>query len=334
MSNDEPQSISVICDDLDAALRHYTEELGFEVDEVFPADSPRLVVVSQGNQRVRLEKGDADKPQTAEPISAGLVVTPATAGAWHAGRAGMAYRDLLPGRSQGRVIASHIRIPDGGPVPDYVHYHQVVFQIIFCVRGWVRVVYEDQGPPFVMEPGDCVLQPPQIRHRVLECSDGLEVVEISAPAEHRTIADRSRALPAAGLDPHHVYGGQRFVFHEASRAEWVSGPAAGWETTNTGIDEATGGLGSVTALRTALSDRPLRLTAGDGLSFQFVLRGAGHLEAGGDRDWALGPCDGFAVPQEEDVRLTAGSAGMELLRVTLSGAGQGARADGVAMLHE
>jgi quercetin dioxygenase-like cupin family protein len=40
--------------------------------------------------------------------------------------------------------------------------------MIYCHRGWVRVVYEDQGEPFVMHPGDCVLQPPGIRHRVLE----------------------------------------------------------------------------------------------------------------------------------------------------------------------
>ena len=333
MPDDEPQSISVICDDLDAALHHYTEELGFEVDEVFPADSPRLVVVSQGDQRVRLEKGDAAEPQTAEPISAGLVFTSATAGAWHAGRAGMAYRDLIPGRRQGRVIASHIRIPDGGAVPDYVHYHHVAFQIIFCVRGWVRVVYEDQGPAFVMEPGDCVLQPPQIRHRVLECSDGLEVVEISAPAEHRTIADRSLPLPTAGLDRQRVYGGQRFVFHQASRAEWLRGPAAGWETSSAGIDEATGGLGSVTVLRSTTGDQPLRLAAGDGLSFQFVLRGAGRMQAGSDRDRALGPCDGFVVPQDGDVLLTAGSAGLELLQVVLHGADEGARDGGVASLH-
>ena len=334
MSGDDMQSISVICDDLDAALRHYTEELGFEVDEVFPADLPRLVVVSQGDQQVRLERASPATPHAAEPASASSIVTPATAGAWHAGRAGMAYRDLIPGRRQGRVIASHIRIPDGGPVSDYVHYHHVAFQIIFCVRGWVRVVYEDQGPSFVMEPGDCVLQPPQIRHRVLECSDGLEVVEISAPAEHRTIADRSLALPTDRLDRHRTYGGQRFVFHQASGAERVSGPTPGWETINTGIGEATAGLGSVTVLRSATSNQPLRLAAGDGLSFQFVLRGAGRLQAGGKRDRPLGPCDAFVVPQDEDVLLTAGSAGMELLRVTLSGAGQGARADSVSLLRE
>ena len=94
---------------------------------------------------------------------------------WGHGRAGMKYRDLIPGRLGGCFIASHIKIADGGPVPDYVHYHRIRFQMIYCLTGWVKVVYEDQGEPFVMRRGDCVLQPPEIRHRVLESSDGLEV---------------------------------------------------------------------------------------------------------------------------------------------------------------
>src|SRR5262245_50397922 len=99
----------------------------------------------------------------------------ATNDAWYVGRAGMEYRDLIPGRLGGRFIASHIRIPGGGETPDYVHYHKALFQMIYCKAGWVRVVYEDQGPPFALEAGDCVLQPPEIRHRVLESSPGLEV---------------------------------------------------------------------------------------------------------------------------------------------------------------
>ena len=66
---------------------------------------------------------------------------------WVIGRAGMQYRDLVPSRLGGAIIASHIRIPDGGPVPDMVHFHKVGFQLIFCIKGWVDVVYEDQGGP-------------------------------------------------------------------------------------------------------------------------------------------------------------------------------------------
>ena len=64
---------------------------------------------------------------------------------WHTGRVDMQYHDLIPDRHGGRFIVSHIRIPEGGPVPDYVHHHKIHFQMIFCYKGWVKVVYEDQG---------------------------------------------------------------------------------------------------------------------------------------------------------------------------------------------
>ena len=41
----------------------------------------------------------------------------------------------------------------GGPVADWVHFHRVALQLIYVRCGWVRVVYEDQGEPFVMQPG-------------------------------------------------------------------------------------------------------------------------------------------------------------------------------------
>ena len=34
----------------------------------------------------------------------------------------------------------------------------------------------------MLRAGDFVTQPPTIRHRVLECSDGLEVLEVGSPA--------------------------------------------------------------------------------------------------------------------------------------------------------
>ena len=73
------------------------------------------------------------------------VSTQQSEGGFGVGRAGMLYRDLLPDRAGGAVIASHIRIPSGGPVPDYVHFHRVAFQLIFCLDGWVDVVYEGQA---------------------------------------------------------------------------------------------------------------------------------------------------------------------------------------------
>ena len=178
----------------------------------------------------------ADPPVEVPPVVQELVVNRLHDGArWVVGRAGMRYRDLIPGRLGGSFIASHIHIPDAGPVPDYVHFHHVRFQMIFCAKGWVRLVYEDQGEPFVLEAGDCVLQPPRIRHRVLECSADLEVVEIGCPADHETIVEHTIELPTAQLRPDREFAGQRFTRHRAVLADVAAvAPRAASSTATSG----------------------------------------------------------------------------------------------------
>jgi quercetin dioxygenase-like cupin family protein len=241
----------VPCSDLDATIAHYTEQLGYRLDMIMPADAPRIALVSRDGMTLRLVvAGHRDAADDHRELAHAFTITRADASdAWIAGRAGMQYRDLIPGRLDGRVIASHIRIPDGGPVPDYVHYHKVGFQMIFCKRGWVRVVYEDQGPPFVMHEGDCVLQAPTIRHRVLESSPGLEVIEIGCPAEHETWRDHELELPTSQLRPDRLFGGQRFVRHVAADAVWQRAQAGGYAFRDTGISDATDGLANVRVLR-------------------------------------------------------------------------------------
>jgi quercetin dioxygenase-like cupin family protein len=241
----------VPCTDLDATIAYYTEQLGYRLDMIMPADAPRIALVSRDGITLRLEVvGHRDATdESSEPAHAFAITRADASDAWIAGRAGMHYRDLIPGRLGGRVIASHIRIPDGGPVPDYVHYHKVGFQMIYCRRGWVRVVYEDQGPPFVMHEGDCVLQAPTIRHRVLESSPGLEVIEIGSPAKHETWRDHEIELPTAQFRPDRRFGGQRFVRHVAADAVWQRAQAGAFAFRDTGISDATDGLANVRVLR-------------------------------------------------------------------------------------
>ena len=98
----------------------------------------------------RIEIAAAPPPLVLPPLQASFVLSRIGDDAqWTTGRAGMRYRDLIPDRQGGRFIASHIQIPNGGSVPDYVHFHNIHFQMIYCYKGWVRLVYEDQGPAFV-----------------------------------------------------------------------------------------------------------------------------------------------------------------------------------------
>ncbi len=197
-----------------------------------------------------VETVDFDTPLILPAMKASFVVNKLTNDAsWGLGRAGMRYRDLIPDRQGGRFIASHIQIPEGGLVSDYAHYHKIRFQMIYCYKGWVKVVYEDQGEPFILNAGDCVLQPPLIRHRVLESSEGLEVIEITSPSEHETLADLDIQLPTKGFKPDRDFGGQRFVRHQLAQTEWSSWQSPGFECRDLGIAQATDNLAQVQVVR-------------------------------------------------------------------------------------
>jgi mannose-6-phosphate isomerase-like protein (cupin superfamily) len=350
--------VVVPCADLASTVEFLTGALGFTVDLVVPADSPTTAVVSGHGVTLRLEQHagrDRSPPPTLRlfyegegpasvdnPASDALQVEFAAADSaidipeavqqfvltrlddthsWHVGRAGMLYRDLIPGRLGGRFIASHIRIPDGGDVPDYVHFHRIRFQMIYCRAGTARLVYEDQGEPFEFRAGDCVLQPPQIRHRVLETSAGFEVVELGCPAVHETWADHRMALPTGRVLPERLYGSQHFVHHIAATAHWSpwapDSQNTGFEARDIGIARATRGLAGARVVRGARADAKTPSLSHDGeFLFYFVLQG--HVALGssalGRHDLRDGDC--CVIPAGADFALS-GDRNLELLEVSL-----------------
>ena len=325
------------CVDLDAELTFFRDDLGCRVHLVSPADDPRRVVLhAPDGGAVELVRADADRPVTlalevghaepqdvttpggsvvrtrpassasGEPVGAAmdvpsnvasLTVVEATEGSFGAGRAGMEYRDLLPDRWGGRFIASHIKIADGGDVADWVHFHRIRFQMIYVAAGWVDVVYEDQGEPFRMMAGDCVLQPPEIRHRVLRSSPGLEVIEIGCPAEHDTIADHALDLPTTRVDADRVFSGQRFVRHAAADATSKPWVAPELSARDTGIGAATDRLaGAVVVSAESAADSPGQVLTHHGeLVLVVGLSGDATLDVDG-RAIELAPRASLALP--------------------------------------
>jgi quercetin dioxygenase-like cupin family protein len=187
---------------LDGAMERYRSE-GYRLEMIKPADAPREALMSKDGETVRLRLENhaaAEAPPLLRREEN-----------WVKGRAGMEYRDLVTDRMDGRMAVSHIRLTEEGEVPDYVHYHKVEFQMIRCIKGRIKVVYEDQGEPFWLEIGDWVIQPPEIRHRVLFAEAGSEVIEISMPAEHETWVDHEMTLPTDKCRPDRDFKGQRFV---------------------------------------------------------------------------------------------------------------------------
>ncbi|MGH9768719.1 MAG: cupin [Blastocatellia bacterium] len=323
-----PAPLALTVPDLAETIDFFTRRLGFRVDMLVPADAPQTAVISGQGVTLRLEASGMQAALAGSPVdlpegARGFVIsrsnTMDTNDAWHVGRAGMQYRDLIPGRLGGRFIASHIRIPDGGETPDYVHYHKALFQMIYCKAGWVRVVYEDQGPPFLLEAGDCVLQPPEIRHRVLESSPGLEVIELGCPAAHETWADHELQLPTREVLPERLFGGQRFVRHRAHEASWTPWRLEGFEARDTGIAAATNGLAAARVVKSKVVGSAITAMA-DGhagaLLFLFILRGELGVDGGAQGNHQLLAGDSCVIPAGVDYTLQAG-AGLEMLEVNL-----------------
>lgn len=236
---------------------------------------------------------------------------------WITGRAGMRYRDLISDRQGGRFIASHIHIPVGGEVPDYVHFHKIRFQMIYCYKGWAKLVYEDQGEPFIFNAGDCVLQPPQIRHRVLESSENLEVIEVSCPAEHETYSDHELILPTSDFKPERDFNGQRFVRHISTKATWENWRIQGFECRDTGIGTATNGLASVKIVRPiSVPNSDLQQHNAEFI-FMFILQGKVSLSFENNAINSLNSGDSVVIPTGFGYNFLDCSDDLEILEVTL-----------------
>lgn len=271
--------VQIPCHDVAGEVDFFVSH-GWRVVDVYPADDPRRVRLEGHELNVVVVKGES-RGMTIEALGVSRAIDPSPNGtrlvapppafvvrtlvsspsvsrsaeneAWNVGRAGMHYRDLVPDRQGGAVIASHIRIPTGGPVPDYPHFHEVIFQLIFVHRGWVRLAYESQGEPFVLRAGECVIQPPRIRHRVLESSDDLHVVEVGYPADHITIADHDFDFRSSPVDPSRTWDGQSFVRH-TREGELQQRSESGALWSDTGIAAATNGRADVRIVRTSADD--------------------------------------------------------------------------------
>jgi uncharacterized RmlC-like cupin family protein len=99
------------------------------------------------------------------------------------------YRDLgIAAATKGLARAHVIKmIPPCDPaVVSKRHYHAVEFQMIYVLKGWIKGEYEGQGE-MTMREGSCWLQPPRIKHTVLDYSDDCELLEVILPADFETV---------------------------------------------------------------------------------------------------------------------------------------------------
>jgi hypothetical protein len=104
-------------------------------------------------------------------------------------RAYAKYRDLGIREASGGMVQAHVirLVPPCDPKEvSKRHYHDVDFQMVFVLKGWIRSEFEGRGE-VTMRQGTCWTQPPRIKHTVLDYSDDCELLEIILPAEFETV---------------------------------------------------------------------------------------------------------------------------------------------------
>ena len=99
------------------------------------------------------------------------------------------YRDLgVAAASNGLAQAHVIRLigPCNPAEVSKLHFHDVEFQMVYVLKGWVKTYMEGQGET-LMQAGSAWTQPPRIRHLIMDYSDDVELLEVILPAEFRTV---------------------------------------------------------------------------------------------------------------------------------------------------
>jgi quercetin dioxygenase-like cupin family protein len=96
------------------------------------------------------------------------------------------YRDLgIKDATDAKAVMHVIRARGHHQATGEWHRHEVELQVVYVLTGWVRFEYEGQGE-VLLEAGSCVHQPPGIRHREIEHSPDLELLELVLPGIFET----------------------------------------------------------------------------------------------------------------------------------------------------
>jgi quercetin dioxygenase-like cupin family protein len=99
------------------------------------------------------------------------------------------YRDLGISAATNGLVQAHVVqfVPPCRPEEvSKLHYHDVEFQMVYVLKGWIKTELEGEGG-ITMREGSCWIQPPRVKHRVLDYSDDCQVLEIVLPADFQTV---------------------------------------------------------------------------------------------------------------------------------------------------
>jgi hypothetical protein len=99
------------------------------------------------------------------------------------------YRDLGVADASGGAARAHVIRLIGPCDPDVVsklHFHDIDFQMVYVLKGWVKTYMEGVGET-TFQTGSSWTQPPRIKHLIMDYSDDVELLEVILPADFKTV---------------------------------------------------------------------------------------------------------------------------------------------------
>ncbi|MFZ0765645.1 cupin [Bradyrhizobium sp.] len=99
------------------------------------------------------------------------------------------YRDLGVAEASSGVARAHVIRLIGPCEPEVVsklHFHDVDFQMVYVLKGWVKTYMEGVGET-TFQTGSSWTQPSRIKHLIMDYSDDVELLEVILPADFRTV---------------------------------------------------------------------------------------------------------------------------------------------------
>ena len=99
------------------------------------------------------------------------------------------YRDLGVAEASAGVARAHVIRLIGPCEPEVVsklHFHDVDFQMVYVLKGWVKTYLEGVGET-MFQTGSSWTQPSRIKHLIMDYSDDVELLEVILPADFKTV---------------------------------------------------------------------------------------------------------------------------------------------------
>jgi hypothetical protein len=99
------------------------------------------------------------------------------------------YRDLGVAEASSGVARAHVIRLIGPCEPEVVsklHFHDVDFQMVYVLKGWVKTYLEGVGET-MFQTGSSWTQPSRIKHLIIDYSDDVELLEVILPADFKTV---------------------------------------------------------------------------------------------------------------------------------------------------